>query len=54
LFLFDLVMTLFFFICRISKFMEGKHLPKLVKAVNIIVVIGIALTLVARYLRLFG
>lgn len=54
LFLFDLVMALFFFICRVSKFKEGKHLPTLVKAVNIILVIGIVATLAARFFHFFG
>ena len=54
LFLFDLVMALFYFICRVSTFNEGEHLPTLVKTVNAILVVGIALTLIARFLHLFG
>lgn len=54
LFLFDLVMALFFFICRVSKFQEGEHLPDIAKNVNALFIIGIALTLFFRFFRVFG
>ena len=54
LFLFDLVMALFFFICRVSRFKEGEHLPVLVKWVNGIAVIAVAVVVVLRWTHALG
>ncbi len=54
LFLFDLVATLYLFICRVSKFGEGENLPKIIKLVNAIFIVGIVLTMIFRCNRLFG
>lgn len=54
LFLFDLVMTLFFFICRVSEFQEGKRLPSIVIFTNVALLVGIAATIAARFFHIFG
>lgn len=52
--LFDLVLTLYFFICRVSRFEEGEHLPTIAKWVNVILVILIAAIIFAWKLQLLN
>ena len=54
LFLFDLVMALFFFICRVSRFKEGAHLPMLVKLVNGIAVVAVIVVVILRWNHALG
>lgn len=54
LFLFDLVMALFFFICRVSKFKEGEHLPALVKWVNGIALAVVVIVFLLRWTHALG
>lgn len=54
LFLFDLVMALFFFICRVSKFKEGEHLPTLVKWANGIAMAVVVIVFLLRWTHALG
>ena len=54
LFLFDLVVALFFFICRVSKFKEGEHLPVLVKWVNGIAMAVAIIVFLLRWTHALG
>lgn len=50
--LFNLVFSLFFFICRVSRFEEGKYLPRLIFWSNIILLLCIVLTCLAWFWHL--
>ena len=54
LFLFDLVMALFFFICRVAKFKEGEHLPTSVKWVNGIAMAVVVIVFLLRWTHALG
>lgn len=54
LIMFDLVMALFFFVCRVSGLEEGTLMPRLTKGVNCVLILGILFIVVSRQLSLFG